>query len=277
MSEQDPFEALDQRTREVALAMDQLTAQMAQVQAQAEAIHQESEALRIAAAEAAEAARLERLRANYRTSGRIRFHIDTRKGFIIRAYVPLLSGTNKKLMYVGSLNRSWFKNENIWDVASEKINGFMEHIFQLGVDYQRDVIEPERDPGTGRGSPINTTMKVQSTSNDQPGAEVDEKPQRRLHRSTKNDAIGRLFDVLSLADQAEVTAFYMPSGVTAETLLAGLDGKSKGITTMAIRTRLRSYFRNNPDKEFTVEKAKDILQIHKQDDRRAAEVANGDD
>lgn len=269
MNSQNPFESLDQRAKKATLAMEQLTAQMAEVQAEAEAIHQESEALRIIAEEAKAAAK----KASWRKSGRVRFHVEQR-GYIVRVYVPGLPDANKKMVYLGCLRRDWFESDDTWGAGTELINDIMEQVFQLGVDYQRDIIAPGLDPGTGRSDKTNTTMKAQPTSKANAEFEVYKKPRKRRHRDTKDDAIGRLFNELELEDQAVITAFYMPSGVNHEMLLAYYENKTRAIATMAMRTRLRAYFRKNPDREFTVEKAKDILQIHKQDNIRADEANN---
>ena len=293
MDNQNTFKALDQRAREATIAMEQLTAQMAEVQAAAEAIHRESEALRIAAEKEAEAAK----RGKWRTTGRVRFHIGRQKGYVVRVYAPGLPGANKKLVYLGCIRRDWFESDDTWEDGTETINSYMEQIFQLGIDYQRDIIAPGLDPGTGRSDRTNTSKKINATSMQMPdqgeqgstgivdssgidaGPGVDvgpgtSAPRRRRPRDTKDDAIGRLFNELEREDQAVITAFYMPSGVTSEMLMAHYEDNSRSIATMGMRNRLRAYFRKNPDKEFTVEKAKDILQIHKQDKLRAAEVAN---
>ena len=240
---------LEQRSREALAAAEALHKQALEAAAEANRLKEEIEA-KVKAKE------------DFRTSGHIRFHIDRRvNGFTIRAYAPGVPDANRKLVYIGLLKRPWFKNEDIWEQCVEKLNGYMETVFETGMAYallDKQGKSSEHTPAPDTSSNTNTPKKSHTTSIQPPVGPA-------LPRGTRNDSIGRLFGQIPLKHQAVITAFYMPSGVTAESLMEKYKDIPYRIATMALRNKLRGYFNNHPDKEFTVEKANEILQIYKAD------------
>lgn len=173
---------------------------------------------------------------NYRNSGHVRFHKGN-KNYLIKANVHPMLPEHRNIVHIGTLKREWFKNDDTWNTGARLLNQYMEKLFDTGQEYAGFL---SKNPNSAN-SPIPDSVKDALHAPD-------------LGRDTVDDAISRLFKVLTIEEQAEITAWYSGPDITAGQLLMPLEVVPKGPATMALRNRLRAFLRSN-NKAFSTQEA----------------------